>query len=137
MKSRVVVTAFIEKRGKVLLGRKKPGVGPYPDTWHLPGGGANLGEESIDEAILREVKEETGLEIVDLERVAFDEDSEPDKHGERTHYVFLVYRAKAESFEVKAGDDIIELRWFDKKDLPSLALPRPLIKQMNEIEGLI
>lgn len=132
MKSRVVVTAFIEKDGKVLLGQKKSGVGPYPDTWHLPGGGANLGEESIDEAIIREVKEETGLEIVDLERVAFDEDSEPDKYGERTHYIFLVYKATAKSFAVTAADDIVELKWFDKSELPDLPLPRPLMKQMKE-----
>lgn len=132
MKSRIVVTAFIEKDGKVLLGRKKPGVGPYPDTWHLPGGGANLGEESIDEAIVREVKEETGLEISNLKRIAFDEDSEPDKHGDRTHYIFLVYKVSAKSFDVTAADDIVELKWFDKKELQNLPLPRPLIKQMKE-----
>jgi ADP-ribose pyrophosphatase YjhB (NUDIX family) len=131
MKFRVVVTAFIEKDGKVLLGLKKPGVGPYPDTWHLPGGGANLGEESIDEAILREIKEETGLEVVNLERVGFDEDSEPDKHGERTHYVFLIYKAEAKSFDVTTGDDLVELKWFDRAELDNIPLPRPLIKQLK------
>ncbi|HUQ84723.1 MAG TPA: NUDIX domain-containing protein [Candidatus Limnocylindrales bacterium] len=132
MKSRVIVAAVIEKDGKILLGRKKPGVGPYPDTWHLPGGGVNLGEETIDEAILREVKEETGLEVYKLERIVFDEDFEPDKHGEKTHYVFLVYNMRAKSLEVIAGDDLIELKWFFKSDLNSLPLPRPLIKQIKE-----
>jgi 8-oxo-dGTP diphosphatase len=131
MKSRVVVTAFIEKDGKVLLGQKRKGVGPYPDTWHLPGGGVNLGDESIDEAIIREVKEETGLDMESVERVVFDEDYEPDKHGEMTHYIFLVYKMTAKSFKAKAADDIVELRWFDRKLLVDLPLPRPLIKQLD------
>jgi 8-oxo-dGTP diphosphatase len=132
MKSRVVVTAYIEKNGKVLLGKKKPGVGPYPDTWHLPGGGVNLGDESIDEAIAREVKEETGLDVKNVERVIFDEDSEPDKNGEMTHYIFLVYKMTANSFEATAADDIVDLKWVDIKELKDLPLPRPLIKYIKK-----
>lgn len=131
MKSRVVVTAQVEKDDKILLGRKKTGVGPYPDTWHLPGGGVNLGEESIDEAIRREVKEETGLEVENVERVGFDEDFEPDKNGERTHYIFLIYKMTAKSFDHIAADDLIELRWFDKSELKNIPLPRPLVKQIK------
>jgi ADP-ribose pyrophosphatase YjhB (NUDIX family) len=132
LKSRVVVTAYIEKDGKVLLGRKKSGVGPYPDTWHLPGGGVNLGDESIDDAIRREVKEETGLDVLNVERINFDEDFEPDKHGEETHYIFLVYKMNAATFEFKAMDDLVELRWFDKSELKSIPLPRPLTKQFKQ-----
>jgi 8-oxo-dGTP diphosphatase len=132
MNSRVVVTAYIEKGGKVLLGKKKPGVGPYPDTWHLPGGGVNLGDESIDDAITREVKEETGLDVENVERLVFDEDFEPDKNGEMTHYIFLVYKISVNNFKAEAADDIIELQWFYKKDLKNIPLPRPLIKYIEK-----
>ncbi|HSX08713.1 MAG TPA: hypothetical protein VLF93_01000 [Candidatus Saccharimonadales bacterium] len=37
MKARVIVTTLIEKEGKILLGKKLKDVGPYPNTWHLPG----------------------------------------------------------------------------------------------------
>lgn len=132
MNSRVVVTAYIEQDGKVLLVKKKAGVGPYPDTWHLPGGGVNLGDESIDDAIKREVKEETGLDVKNIERIVFDEDFEPDKNSEMTHYIFLIYKMTANSFKAIAADDIVELKWVDRKELKDLPLPRPLIKQISE-----
>jgi 8-oxo-dGTP diphosphatase len=132
MNSRVIVTAYIEKEGKVLLAKKKAGVGPYPDTWHLPGGGVNLGNESIDEAIIREVKEETGLDVESLERIVFDEDFEPDKNSEMTHYIFLIYKMTANSFKAIADDDIVELKWVDRKELKDLPLPRPLIKYIEK-----
>jgi len=133
MKSRVVVTTLIEKNGKILLGQKPKDVGPYPNTWHLPGGGVNLENESLEDAVRREVKEETGLEITKMERVSFDEDYEPDKRGELTHYLFLVYKVTPKSMDVKAADDIVELQWFKKSEFKKLPLTRPSIKFFKEI----
>lgn len=64
MKARVVVSVIIEKDGKVLLGRKADGVGPYPDTWRLIGGGVNLEEESVLDALKRETREEAGIDLI-------------------------------------------------------------------------
>src|ERR1700722_3306197 len=101
MKARIVVTTLIEKNGKILLGQKPKDVGPYPNTWHLPGGGVNLENESLEDAVRREVKEETGLEIEKMERVSFDEDYERDKRGDMTHYLFLVYKVIPKSMDAK------------------------------------
>ncbi|MEK7571477.1 MAG: NUDIX domain-containing protein [Patescibacteria group bacterium] len=136
MKSRLVVTAIIEKEGKVLLGKKKENTGPYPNTWHLSGGGVNLGEESVHDAVKREVTEETGLSVKKIERVAFDEDYEPDKHGELTHYVFLVFRIEPEGIDAVAADDLVSLQWIKLSELKSLALPRPSEKYFKE-RGLL
>ncbi len=133
MKSRVVVTTLIEKNGKILLGQKPKDVGPYPNTWHLPGGGVNLENESLEDAVRREVKEETGLEITKMERVSFDEDYEPDKRGDMTHYLFLVYKVTPKSMNAKAADDIVELKWFAKSELKKLPLTRPSVKFFKEI----
>lgn len=135
MKSRVVVVAIIEKNGKILMGQKTKDVGPYPNTWHLPGGGVNLENESLEEAVKREIKEETGLELKNLERVSFDEDNEPDKHGIMTHYVFLVFHAEPIG-EYVASDDLKQLRWVDKSELQDLPLTRPSIKYFREIRWL-
>lgn len=136
MKSRLIVSAIIERNGKILLGRKPDNIGPYPNTWHLPGGGVDLGNESILEALKREAKEETGLQIVDIKSLGFDEDFEKDKHNEMTHYVFLVFSAKVKGGKVKAADDVIKLKWFDKAKLSKLPLPRPSMKLFKRI-GLI
>lgn len=136
MKSRVIVVALIEKDDKVLLGRKPDGVGPYPDTWHIPGGGINLGEESLEDAVRREVREETGLEVTDIERVRFDEDFEPNKHGEMVHYIFLGFRMKAVEENFQAGDDMVHLEWVKKLELKNLPLNRPTVKYFQDV-GLL
>jgi 8-oxo-dGTP pyrophosphatase MutT (NUDIX family) len=133
MECRVIATAIIEKGTEILLGQKPNNTGPYPNTWHLLGGGIKLGEESVIDALKREIKEESGIEISDIERLSFDEDYEPNKRGEMTHYIFLVFKAKHKSGEAKASDDITELRWFDRSELGKLELTRPLVKLLKEI----
>lgn len=133
MESRLIVAAIIEKDGKFLFGQKPKDVGPYPNTWHLLGGGVKLGEESLEEAVRREIREEAGVELGELERVGFDEDYEPNKHGVMTHYVFLVYRAQCISEDALPKDDVSELRWIDKKELKNFELTRPSIKLFKEL----
>jgi ADP-ribose pyrophosphatase YjhB (NUDIX family) len=127
MKIRVIVSAVIEKDGDLLFGRKKADVGPYPNTWHLIGGGVNDGE-SLIEAVKREIKEEAGIEVEIEKSLGFDEDYEPDKHGETTHYIFLVFQAKYVSGQIKPDDDIEKLEWIPKKNLSQIELNRPAIK---------
>ncbi len=132
MKSRVIVVLHIEKDNKILMGKKSKDVGPYPNAWHLPGGGIDLENESLEDAVKRELKEETRLEAENIERVSFDEDYEPDKHGVPTHYVFLVFKIIPKGKET-AGDDINELKWIEKSDLKNLPLTRPSEKYFKEL----
>lgn len=136
MNSRLIVSAIIKKGGKYLLGSKPNNIPPYPNTWHLLGGGADLEEESLEEAIRREVKEEAGIDLGILKRVSFDEDYEPNKHNEKTHYVFLVYEGEYKSGELKADDDVHELKWFSQIELKGIPLTRPSIKLFREL-GII
>ena len=125
MKSRLIVSAIIEYKGKYLLGRKPKDIGPYPNTWHTIGGGVDPEQESIEEGLRREVREEAGIEITDLRRLTFDEDYTTDKKGQPVHYVFITYNAKALSNDVIAGDDIEQLRWFTKSEIKKLDMPKP------------
>jgi ADP-ribose pyrophosphatase YjhB (NUDIX family) len=133
MKARVIVTTLIEKDGRILLGEKPKDVGPYPNTWHLPGGGVDLENESLEDAVRREIKEETGLDVENMTRMSFDEDYEPDKRGEMTHYLFLVYKVTPTSMNARAADDIVKLKWFEKSELKKLPLTRPSVKFFQEI----
>ncbi len=136
MKSRLIVSAIIKKDDTYLLGKKPKDIGPYPNTWQIIGGGVNLEKETAKEAIVREIKEETGIEVRDIKRIWFDEDDEPDKRGELTHYIFLVYEAYYASGEVKAQDDIAELQWFTQSELKKLSLPRPSVKLFKSLHLL-
>jgi 8-oxo-dGTP diphosphatase len=134
MKFRIIAVGLIEKDKKYLLGKKPDNIGPYPNTWHLPGGGVNLDEESLDEALKREIKEEAGIEIKNIEQIGFDEDNEPDKHGEMTHYIFLDFKANCLSGEINANDDMKKLKWTTKYELKKLNLNKPTKKLFKKLK---
>lgn len=136
MKSRVIVVGLIENGDSILVGKKSDGVGPYPNTWHIPGGGVNLEEETLEEALKREMFEEAGIEIEDIEPIGFDEDYENDKHGETTHYVFLDFKATCSSENVSAGDDMKSLQWVKKEELKNLNLNKPTKKLLQKLKYL-
>lgn len=124
MKSRINVVCVIEKDGKLLLGRKAPGVGPYPDCWLIPGGGVNPERESLDDAMRREVKEETNLNVTDFQRLYFDEDV-ASRHGEITRLIFLYYKITGcdNWDQCRPGDDLVELSWFVIGELSGVKVP--------------
>jgi 8-oxo-dGTP pyrophosphatase MutT (NUDIX family) len=63
-----VVGLIMTSDGKILLGKKDPRRGGvYPECWHLPGGGIEPGE-SQQEALRREIKEETGIDILPFQK---------------------------------------------------------------------
>jgi nucleoside triphosphatase len=137
MKTRVVAAAVIEKDGKILLGKKAPGVGPYPDAWQIPGGGALIEEESLEDAVKREVKEEAGVEIYNIKQAAFDEDYARNKQNEMVHYIFLQFHAFTKEEKVTPGDDMAHLEWVEKEKLKeyNLCLPtQKLFKKMGLIK---
>lgn len=131
-KTRLIVSAVIKKDEELLFGKKKSGAGPYPNTWHLIGGGVDDGEQ-LEDAIKREIKEEAGIEVEIIKSLGFDDDHEPNKHGELTHYVFLVFEAKYISGELKADDDIEHLEWIPKNKLSEIGLNRPTIKLFEKM----
>ena len=131
IKNRVIVSAIIEDENNILFGRKRENIGPYPNTWHLIGGGIEDGEQ-LRESLKREVREETSIEVEIEEAVDFDDDFEPDKRDNLTHYIFLVYKAKYISGELKADDDIEILQWFPKNKLPN-EMSRPSQKLFRKL----
>ncbi len=135
METRVIVSAVVKKGDEYLFGKKPKDVGPYPNTWHLLGGGVNQGE-SIAEAVKREILEEAGIKIWNAEPLSFDEDYEPNKHGVKTHYIFLVFKADYKSGRLKPKDDITELKWMRKPEFSKARLNRPTIKLFKKL-GLL
>ncbi len=131
MKTRICAVAVIEKNGKILMGNKARDIGPYPNTWRLPGGGVEEGE-SLEDAAKREIKEETNLDVESVEKIGVDEDDEPDKNGEMTHYVFNMFKVKP-SGKHAISKELPSLRWIDKKQLANISLARPSIKVFKEL----
>ena len=103
------VDLIIEYRGGIILIRRKN----PPPGWALPGGFVDYGE-SLEDAAVREAREETGLDV-ELVR-QFHTYSAPER-DERFHTITTVYIARAGGLP-SAGDDASDARVFEKGDLP-------------------
>src|SRR5437588_10614725 len=108
---RIAVSALIFEEGRVLLAYRRD-----IDWWNLPGGGMEVGE-TVDEALCREVREETGLEI-EVERLV-GVYSKPQKQE-----VVLTFRCHITGGTLQATEEIRESRYFAPDALPKNTLPK-------------
>jgi ADP-ribose pyrophosphatase YjhB (NUDIX family) len=104
----------LDADGRVLLGRRKHE--PYAGRWDIPGGFLEEGEHPLA-GLVRELKEETGLDVQPLDLFAI----EIDRYGEGEDAqatLNLYWTARAAAGEPQAADDVTELRWFAARELP-------------------
>lgn len=96
--------------GIVLIKRKND---PFKDYWALPGGFINHGKETLEEAAVRELFEETSLRtsinLLKLVGVYSDPNRDP-----RGHVISHAYEVKDYSGELKANDDAAEVKIFKR-----------------------
>ena len=103
------VGAVVICDGKILLEKRKnePGKG----KWSVPGGLVELGE-SVEQTVMREVEEETGLEVEKPEHIDVVDNVVRDDNGEiMYHFVIVDYFVKLKGGTLKAASDAEELRW--------------------------
>ncbi len=119
--------AFIMHQGKVLLLRE---AGKYEDgtnvgRYDVPGGRVEPGQR-FDESLLREIKEETGLEV-EVGRPFFVNEWRPVVRGEQWQIIGTFFECFAQDEKVVLSKDHDEYVWIDPKDF----------KQFNIIENLV
>lgn len=116
----VGVGAVIWREEEVLMIRQEKYTALPNDFWTLPGGAQKLGE-TVLEALEREIKEETGLEVrvgplVDIVDAIF-----PDGTGRiKYHYTLLDYRCEWVAGEARAGSDAKAVRWIPFTKIDSI-----------------
>ena len=119
--------SIIEER--ILL--VKRGVEPDIDSWCLPGGFMELGETS-EEAVIRELKEETGVGVIPGEVLMVDTTI----GGFYGDVVVIAYEITLGSSEFTPGDDALEVKYFSYDELPRLTFLSHRLIIDRAFEGL-
>ncbi|MCU0704089.1 MAG: NUDIX hydrolase [Fimbriiglobus sp.] len=112
----VVVTREVNPR-VLLIKRAKD---PFTGRWALPGGFANENERLTD-AAQRELEEETGLTMDDLEQLCAMGDPGRDPRGWTVSVVFFGRVDAKRVKQTRGADDAAEAKWFRFDELPELA----------------
>jgi phosphoglycolate phosphatase-like HAD superfamily hydrolase len=106
--------------GRVLMMRTHK----WSNLWGIPGGKIRRGEPSID-ALRREVREETALEIEDIRFVMVQDSIDSPQFMRPEHFILLNYLARATGAAVTLNDEAEEFRWVSPAEALRMDLKQP------------
>jgi 8-oxo-dGTP diphosphatase len=114
----LAVSAAIFRDGRVLIVRRaRP---PAAGLYTLPGGGVELGE-TLEEAVVREVREETALAIAPVDLVGFRQAIARDSAGRvERHFVILPFAARWIGGEISLNEELAEAHWLAPSEISGL-----------------
>ena len=108
---------IFNRNGEVLLLQSHK----WPGAYVVPGGHVELGER-LEETAVREAKEETGLDIYDLEFINFQQFIYDPAFWKQRHFIFFDYAAKTDSIDVVLNDEAQAYIWIEPKEALKLEL---------------
>ncbi|MEK6937375.1 MAG: NUDIX hydrolase [Nanoarchaeota archaeon] len=117
---------LIEHNGKYLLGKRNKK--NYLNFWVIPGGKVEWGE-SLEQAGIREFKEETNLDIEIIKFLKWKEiiNTKDDYHR---YVFFFLGKLKNDDFDIKTNEDVSEAKFFSADELSKL---EPLAESAKDI----
>jgi 8-oxo-dGTP diphosphatase len=114
----LAVSAAIVRDDRVLIVRRART--PAHGLYTLPGGGVELGE-TLEEAVIREVREETALDVAPVELVGFRQAIARDTAGRiERHFVILPFAARLIGGEISLNEELAEAHWLLPSELAGL-----------------
>ncbi|WP_036772629.1 nucleoside triphosphatase NudI [Photorhabdus australis] len=122
MRQRIIVCPLIEYDNRYLLCKMPSNKGVFPGQWALPGGGVEAGE-TIEQALLREIREELGseLELDHIEPWTFRDDirvkTYEDGSTEEIYMIYLIFNCRAKNTKIIINDEFESYAWVMKEDL--------------------
>ena len=108
-----------DPEGRILLIKSHK----FKDLYTIPGGHIELGE-TAEEALRREIREETGLEIIDVEFLLYQDFVFDDSFWKKKHFIFLDFACRTDCTEVVINEEAQEYVW----TTPEEALTLPIDK---------
>jgi 8-oxo-dGTP diphosphatase len=137
---RNVVNGLFVRNGTVLLARRSPQRRAYPDLWSFPGGHVEK-NETLDDALVRELREEVGVAPTKYTPLGSINDPNSEVGDAITYHMYAI-TAWEGGEPTMIGDEHTELGWFAldaAAALPNLALEeyRPLFRTLKLQPGPI
>ena len=122
------VGAFIfNAKGELLLLQSHK----WPGRYVVPGGHVELGER-LEEAVVREAKEETGLDIRDIEFINFQQFIYDPAFWKKRHFIFFDFACKTDSASVQLNDEAEGFVWVEPHHALTLELDTYTRRSMEE-----
>jgi nucleoside triphosphatase len=134
---RVIAVGLVyNKQGEVLICKMPPDRGVFPGQWGLPGGGIEEGE-TLEVALRRELKEEIGIGVTDIQPLFFTDGTYTKTLKDETrleiYMIFLIYRCLASNDDIKLNEEFDSSAWVSKSVLRNYDLNVETFKTFQKI----
>ena len=120
---------IINPKGELLLLKSHK----WPGRYVVPGGHVELGER-IEQTVIREAKEETGLDVYDLRFLCWQEFVYDPSFWKQRHFLFFDYSCRVDSAEVTLNDEAEDFIWIKPEE--ALELPIDTYTRVSVLEYL-
>jgi 8-oxo-dGTP diphosphatase len=126
-----VAGVVVSAKGLLLMRRTRP---PYEGLWNIISGAIKVGETQ-QEAIVREVREESGLDSQVLRFLDISDLIVRDSQLRiEYHYVVNVYLLLTSSHEIDSLDETLDIRWFNPGSIPADEMPADVSQALQELQ---
>jgi len=127
MIQRAVVAGIIIKRNSVLLIKRNKNEKHFPCVWELPSGKVEY-KEDPNKAVIREVKEETGLNVKIVKLLSV-------HHFmiDKRHCIQINYLVKSKNYKVKLSEEHEDYKWATKYELKKLNTYKDTFKDIRNV----
>jgi 8-oxo-dGTP diphosphatase len=127
----VMALALIERDdGKVLIIWE--GDAPYHGCWVIPGGYVQL-DETVEQAAIREIREELGVEVALQGFVGVYDDFTKNVGNESIHNVLIVFKAEILGGELNVTREATEYSWISLKNVLRLPVPQVMKRILTDL----
>ena len=132
MKTKVLVIGVVKKGNSILMRKKPDGSLPYKETWYLFGGEL-FPEISPELAIVKEVKNNVGIDIKLVDKLSWDTEVKHDIDGEEKLFIYLDTVCESLGGDLILSDDIEKLEWVPINKLSEYDIVPPSKKLLQKI----
>ena len=125
----LAVDALTVKDKKILLIKRR--FAPFKGFWALPGGLVEK-NETIKQALIREAKEETGLDIIPVRLVGIYDEPERDPRG----IVSVAFLCKPKNAKTKPGEEVLDVKFFPLEEAVKMRLAFDHNKMIKDLKAM-